>query len=664
MGKIYSCFEILHPDFKGFNFTEQSRVSPVLQKSTNHVRKAIVFSDLIKASFGSNNRSVNNYLRNLEFSNNLYESIISNQIKYDELDLQSKKELELFLNHLITMYSNTNIGKKEKNVFLKTNDVIEDITELKRLLSPYGNMDYNLADRVINMFCHFAGIETLDEAKKYIQDKIRDAEQRNIEASKKDMILEEGDYVKGIAGGIQYLGNILQNGSVSKEYLGASATSDATPLDTDVSRIMTSNGTNKDKLMQTIANGFGDIWFVLKNDDRFQTTRGAKNEEPVRRKDKLEVFETGGNGHYGIRTGFASSDINYIMLESYDERVAIEIVKNGFYIPIANRDGKIIFTFEDYEKLKSKMNGLSYFNQTEYKFSENLVNQTTENIANQIEESNRVTHEKKNKINRLIIEALKEVNLELKTVIDGDLSEGTVELIDTGSTGRGTNKPGDGDFDFIMRVDRKIISDPEELEKLKKSLLKKLNRNDSSGIIASGDFRLKDVKLDQQTIVDIDITFVEKTDQLRYSTDMCLQDRLETIYRQDSEKYKYVVANILLAKQILKEANVYKPYRSDASQGGLGGVGIENWILQNGGSFIDAARSFVQASEGKTWDEFKNIYKIWDFGENHLAIKKGNFPHDNFVYNNMSQEGYNKMCSALKKYIKQYEQEQTKERRR
>ena len=664
VGKIYSCFEILHPDFKGFNFTEQSRVSPVLQKSTNHVRKAIVFSDLIKASFGSNNRSVNNYLRNLEFSNNLYESIISNQIKYDELDLQSKKELEIFLNHLITMYSNTNIGKKETNVFLKTNDVIEDITELKRLLSPYGNMDYNLADRVINMFCHFAGIETLDEAKKYIQDKIRDAEQRNIEASKKDMILEEGDYVKGIAGGIQYLGNILQNGSVSKEYLGASATSDATPLDTDVSRIMTSNGTNKDKLMQTIANGFGDIWFVLKNDDRFQTTRGAKNEEPIRRKDKLEVFETGGNGHYGIRTGFASSDINYIMLESYDERVAIEIVKNGFYIPIANRDGKIIFTFEDYEKLKSKMNGLSYFNQTEYKFSENLVNQTTENIANQIEESNRVTHEKKNKINRLIIEALKEVNLELKTVIDGDLSEGTVELIDTGSTGRGTNKPGDGDFDFIMRVDRKILSDPEELEKLKKSLLKKLNRNDSSGIIASGDFRLKDVKIDQQTTVDIDITFVEKTDQLRYSTDMCLQDRLETIYRQDSEKYKYVVANILLAKQILKEANVYKPYRSDASQGGLGGVGIENWILQNGGSFIDAARSFVQASEGKTWDEFKNIYKIWDFGENHLAIKKGNFPHDNFIYNNMSQEGYNKMCSALKKYIKQYEQEQTKERRR
>lgn len=664
VGKVYSCFEILHPDFKGFNLSETSRVSPVLQKSTNHARKAIVFADLIKASFGSNNRSVNNYLKNLEYSNNLYENITSNRINYDELDEQSKKELEVFLNHLITMYSNTNLGKKDKNMFLKTNDVIKDITELKKLLSPYGNMDYNLADRVVNMFCHFAGIETLNEAKQYIEQKIKSAEERNIEASKSDMILEEGDYVKGISGGIQYLGNILQNGSVSKEYLGSSATSDATPLDTDVSRIMLSTGSNKDKLMQTIANTFGDIWFVLKNDDRFQTTRGAKEEEPTRRKDKLEIFETGGNGHYGIRTGFASSDINYIMLESYDERVALEIVKNGFYIPIANKDGKIIFSYEDYKKLQSKMNGLAYFNQTEYKFSENLVNQTTESLANQIEQSNKEVYAKKAKINELIIEALKEVNLELKTTIDGDLSEGTVELIDTGSTGRGTNKPGDGDFDFIMRVDRKLISNPEELEKLKTSLLKKFNRTNSSGIIASGDFRLKDVQIAPKILVDIDITFVEKTDHLRYSTDMCLQDRLMTIYNQDPEKYKYVIANILQAKQVLKEANAYKPYRSDSLQGGLGGVGIENWILQNGGSFIDAARSFTEAANGKTWDEFKEVYKIWDFGENHLAIKRGTFPHDNFVYNNMSEEGYKKMTSALKEYIKQYEQEQSKGRRR
>ena len=51
VGKIYSCFEILHPDFQGFNF-ESSMVSPVLKKSSTMSKKVIVFSDLIKSSFG------------------------------------------------------------------------------------------------------------------------------------------------------------------------------------------------------------------------------------------------------------------------------------------------------------------------------------------------------------------------------------------------------------------------------------------------------------------------------------------------------------------------------------------------------------------------------------------------------------------------------------
>ena len=155
--------------------------------------------------------------------------------------------------------------------------------------------------------------------------------------------------------------------------------------------------------------------------------------------------------------------------------------------------------------------------------------------------------------------------------------------------------------------------------------------------------------------VDIDITFTEKTDKVSYSTDMALQDRLATIQRNDPEKYKYVVANILLAKQVLKEANVYKPSRSDENQGGLGGVGIENWILQNGGSFIDASESFLAASEDKSFEEFKQNYQIWDFGENHMPSSTNPYPHDNFVSNNMSEAGYRKMVQTLKEYLKSME---------
>ncbi len=656
VGKIYSCFEILHPDFQGFNLGS-SMVSPVLKKSSTMGKKVTVFSDLIKSSFGSNNRSVNAYLKNIEFSSNLYESIKSGQIQFDSLGETEMRELTTFCNHLATLYNNTMNAKKNNEIFTSTGYVLTDILELSKKLSPDGTLDYNLGDRVIRMFCGFTGINTLEQAKEYIERKVKTADSRNRTASSSDMVLEQGDFVKGI-GGITYLRNILQNGSVSKEYLGSHAGSDATPLDTDISMIMSSDGTISEKIAATAASSYGPIWFVLKNDDRFITTRtSSETLEAKRDMSKMEVFYTGvvGQDHYGIRTGFASSEINYIVMDNYDPRVGLEIAMNGFYIPVANKEGKIVFTPKDYDELRAKMSGLSYFDENDYTFSENLITEETKYFAKQIEQSNFEVQTKREKINSIIKKSLEELGLHLKTNIDGDLTEGFVELIDTGSTGRGTNKPGDGDFDFMLRLDKTILSNPARLSELKQTILKNLGRENSSELTGTGDFRLKGVQIDTDMSVDIDITFTEKTDKVSYSTDMALQDRLATIQRNDPEKYKYVVANILLAKQVLKKAEVYKPNRGEIPQGGLGGVGIENWILQNGGSFIDAARSFVEAADGKSFSEFQLTYQIWDFGDNHLAERRGQYAHDNFVANNMSEAGYQKMVEALKEYLKSME---------
>ena len=656
VGKIYSCFEILHPDFQDFNF-ESSIISPVLKKSSTMSKKVTVFSDLIKSSFGSNNRSVNVYLKNIEFGSSLYESIKSGQIQFDSLGETEMRELNTFCSHLATLYNNTMNAKKNNETFKSTGYVLTDIIELSKKLSPDGTLDYNLADRAIRMFCGFTGIDTLEQAKEYIERKVKTADSRNRNASSSDMILEQGDFIKGI-GGIKYLRNILQNGSVSKEFLGSSASSDNTPLDTDISMIMSSDGTISEKMNATAASSYGPIWFVLKNDDRFITTRTSSEIfEAKRDMSKMEVFYTGvlGPGHYGIRTGFASSEINYIVIDNYDPRVGLEIAMNGFYIPVANREGKIVFTPKDYDELRTKMSGLSYFDENNYTFSENLITEETEYFAQQIEQSNYEVQAKREKINSVIKKSLEELGLHLKTSIDGDLTEGFVELIDTGSTGRGTNKPGDGDFDFMMRLDRTILSNPTRLSELKQTILRNLGRENSSELTGNGDFRLKGVPIGTDMSVDIDITFTEKTDNVSYSTDMALQDRLATIQRNDPEKYKYVVANILLAKQVLKKAEAYKPNRGEIPQGGLGGVGIENWILQNGGSFIDAARSFVEAADGKSFSEFQSTYQIWDFGDNHLAERRGHYAHDNFVANNMSEAGYQKMVEALKEYLKSME---------
>lgn len=652
VGKIYACFDTLHPNFEGFDFN-YSRMSPMLGKASNRTRQILIFSDLIKASFGSNNKSVNSYLDNIEIGSRLYSDIRNGNSSFSELSECDKNELVKFSLHLATLYNNTMYAKSNDDVFMCSGDVLADLDELSKRLSEDGSTDYNLGDRVVRMFCGFAGIDTLNEAKEYIEGKVSLADSRNRRAALRDMTLEKGDFVKGI-GGITYLRNILQNGSVAKEFLGVSATSDSTPLDTDVSMIMTYDGTTAEKIQGTAASSYGPIWFVLKNDDRFVTTRThEKLTEVERDRSKLEVFHTGtlGDGHYGIRTGFASSEINYIVMNEFDPRVGLEIVMNGFYIPVANLEGKIIFTPEDFDLLREKMSGLSYYGEDDYHFSSNLVSDDVLELASQIENSNRETKEKREKINAAIREALDELGLKLKTEIDGDLTEGYVELIDTGSTGRGTNKPGDGDFDMMMRLDRTIMMNPEKLGALKKTILKHLGRDGSEGIIGTGDFRLKDVSLDDVD-VDIDITFTEKTDKVLYSTDMALQDRMETIRKNDPEKYKLVVANILLAKEVLKDAGVYKPNRGEVPQGGLGGVGVENWILQNGGSFIDAARSFVEASKGKTFEEFKSSYYIWDFGDNHLAERRNAYAHDNFVSNNMSEEGYHRMVEALSSYLK------------
>ena len=657
VGKIYSCFEILHPDFQDFNFEENSMVSPVLKKATTRSKKIIVFSDLIKCAFGSNNRSVNAYLKNIDFGSGLYEKIKNGQVQFDSLGENEKQELKIFSKHLATLYNNTTIAKVENKEFKSSGDVLNDIFELSKKLSPDGTLDYNLADRTIRMFCWSTGIDTLDKAKKYIEQKIKTADSRNRNASTKDMTLEQGDFIKGIDD-IIHLGNILQNGSVSKEYLGSDATSDATPLDTDISMIMSSEGTINEKIQKTLAKDYGNIWFVLKNDDRFVNTRTIRETEDAKRDmSKIEVFHTGaaGQDHHGIRTGFASSEINYIVMENYNPKAGLEIAINGFYIPIANKEGKIIFTPKDYDKLREKMSGLSYYGEDSYSFSENLVTKETEELAQKIEQSNYEVQVKREKINNIIKKSLEELGLNLKTDIDGDLTEGFVELIDTGSTGRGTNKPGDGDFDFMMRLDKAILSNSSKLDKLKQTILKNLGKENSSEITGAGDFRLKGVQIDDKTNVDIDITFTKKTDKIAYSTDMALRDRLATIKKTDPEKYKYVVANILLAKQVLKEAGAYKPNRGEIPQGGLGGVGIENWILQNGGSFIDAAKSFVAEAGRKSFSEFQSTYQIWDFGDNHLSERKGQYPHDNFVSKNMSDAGYQRMVQALEDYLKTME---------
>ena len=786
VGKNYLVFRTMHPSANlenDFYFGSSGTISPVLQQATGDIRSGkldqmlnsrdtIIISDLLRASFGSNNRSIREYLAGLKQGQILIDQLNSGELSWEtfnqspnSMDQATKADydtLSAFAWHLATIYNSTLPGKEHpyqlihqqpdqstEDQSIPPNALQTDFANLTSLIKPNGR--YSLADRAVRYFAHFVGIEDLAGAERYMDDAVKKADTRNRKTAEyltttSDPKLQPGDLVKGMGGtrgsGIRYLSYLFQNGSISKEYLGDSSRSDTTPLDTDLSVVLNYSGDTRTidhAISSMLADGYGcGLWSVLRSDeatgeDRFIITRRDKREagqdiyDPDNDPDsrhkreattKLEAFATGvdGYGHYGIRTGFGMNTVDFFVSDRttrtgenlggvrarnngdeytlVSEVAKLEIALNGFYIPIVDRDSEeLIYTPDDYDTMRQQMSGLSHYRTGDYQFapdselelgeltldkeslsaasmpsssstsddaqgasSSSITIPSTTTIIDQLPASMAETDRKHEVINQVVkqaITSIPDLNLSYKDYLDGDLTENIVEMIDTGSTGRQTNAPGSGDFDYLARLDRSILNDPTKKQQITDALLTAFGRENDGSAIVNGNLRLKQVSIDGLAEpVDIDITFVQKTNKVQYSTDAALADRLTNIKNQSETKYRQVLANIIYAKQFLKTAGAYKPRRSPEAEGvgGLGGVGIENWVLQHGGSFKQAARDFLSVADSCSgFEDFCAHYPVWDYGENHKGIK--NKPHDNFVADNMNQEGYERMKQALRAVV-------------
>ncbi len=799
VGKNYLVFRTMHPspnleddfNFSPLSYGRPNTISPVLQQATGDIRSGkldqmlnsrdtIIVSDLLRASFGSNNRSIREYLTTLKSGQTLLDQLSSGDLDWSAfnqptnlMDKDTKANydtLSAFAWHLATLYNSTLPGKEHPYQLMHQQSGIDepsaqpnalqtDFANLTSLIKP--NSRYTLADRAVRYFAHFVGIEDLAGAEQYMDNIVKEADARNRKtaeylATTSEPKLQPGDLVKGMGGtvgdGIRYLSYAFQNGSISKEYLGDASRSDTTPLDADASIVpdQLNCGQTTNQIMNSwdrymLANDYGrGLWVVLRPDnDRFIVTRrdsrevdqsvydlsvpdanfdreGLTQEEIDRRLKeiaeakrhrreglpKLEIFATGvdGSGHYGIRTGFGMNLVDHCVTDStridstpVSEVTKLEIALDGFYIPIVDRDSEeLIFTPADYDKMREQMSGLSHYHTGDYQFAPDSeldlpstdVGKTTipstNAIIDQLPTSIAETDHKHEVINQAIKQAIAgipELNLSYKDYLDGDLTENIVEMIDTGSTGRQTNAPGSGDFDYIARLDRSILNDPTKKQQITDALLAafgkadevngtsnqidNLDHNedgegegeagqaDNKSRIVNGNLRLKQVSINGLAEpVDIDITFAQKTNKVQYPTDAALADRLSNIKQQSETKYQQVLANIIYAKQFLKAAGAYKPRRSPEAKGigGLGGVGIENWVLQHGGSFKQAARDFLAVADNcSSFEDFCAHYPVWDYGENHKGIRSK--PHDNFVADNMNPEGYERMKQALRTVV-------------
>lgn len=579
----------------------------------------------------------------------------------------------------------------------------------------------NLKDKIVSYIGHSAGYDSFNQMVEDINKIRNETDKRNRKRAEeyrnKPFMFEEGDFLRCI-GGIKALTGSINKGNVSKEfmcsYTGTSG-SDTTPLDVDITYMYPKSGITTSIDGGTTGWGFGNVFVVIKKDNpNLNITRdsGGNLLESEYDVNKIETFGTktiqGGTGiHWGARTGITFTDIDFILyketkiiernadgLPQVDENgdivyvknsiqipnyewvpivhdalaeIQFEIARNGYYIPVFDMLGRLSFTPEQYDELRSKMCGLPHYTSEEYHISNKLDFPGIDELIEIKKADMKKTTVREKLIREKIKEIMKTSKLKVDTIavtdtLSTDLTEGIVQLIGTGSTSRGTNVPDDSDFDYMLKVDKKVVqTGMDELI----SSLKNIKHDEDN----SHDNRVKlvGVTIDGLDIkIDTDISIAQKQNDIIYSTEMALEERLETIRKQSQSAYEKVIANIVYAKQFLKEIGTYKHARVDKTSGGLGGVGVENWILQNGGSFRQACETFMdKAIDHETgqivpFENFRKTYTIWDFGENHES--KGQHPFDEYVSLNMNEAGYNKLVKELPKKLKEINEGLSKNR--
>ncbi len=525
--KMYKCFGLLYPNLEyerggnPLNFSDNSRIAPQFHDkfleslgsknvSNTEKRFLVIYNDLLRIAVKSGSRDLLDYLDNLEKGNDLFYALTNTNLTYESLDEENKRIVDIFLSHLITLYENTKKGKNTRGIFDKL-PVKNKLEILMRLFKT--NNRYDIKDRIVRSFAFQAGYKSFAELKEAVLKAIREADERNRKVGEKlengELFqFEEYDFVRGI-GDFKALEGSLQNGNVSKEHLSVfreTSESDTTPLDIDITLV-----TKTDSIYSAIKDtptgfGFGNIFIIIKKDNPnlnisrdkdgniISTTYDASKIEMFGTHTPLGGFET----HWGARTGIALTDIDYILYKKnltiddtkpYDEAgnlnygkttkkpyddlsvIKFSIAKNGYYIPVIDFSGKLIFTVKEYEELRKKMAGLSYYGVDNYEFSPTMISEDAKIICEELEKNRQETLLKEQKVVDKIKKALYEYGFSsVKSTLDTNLDYNVAELFNTGSTGRGNNMIGAGDFDFILRVDREILFNPEKLNALRQKL--------------------------------------------------------------------------------------------------------------------------------------------------------------------------------------------------
>ena len=654
VGKVFRVFEILHPPQQLEGKLVNANLSPTLRALGHRDRMMVFYKDLLRTHVASGNRELQTYFKTMSELDDLASYNSVEEVK--ALPEAEQRQWMNIMRKFSVLLQNSTFGSMHEEA---TRPITAD-APLEILFERYQSLQKDLSlqpgqsvkERLEEMFLRPIGLSSIEEVEAFGKQKKQGADVRNralVAASSEGVItIQAGDMLKGFDH--NYFANILQNGSVAKEFLGSSADSDATPLDTDLSLVTPTDaaGGLAHAIDQSLAKGYGSVLLCVRPKDTFRLTTSEDEPEALRSQarartpDQIEYFKTAvlsKERHMGIRTGFPLTEVDFIALQDggKDQKtlrnLSMDIVVNGYYIPIVDRAGKVLFTPQEFDTYREQFcSGLLSLGQPPFEvhLAEPLAD-TLNAISTEIQENQRSLDEGQAHITEVVRSILKEF---------GALSPDQELLLeDTGSSGRGTGVPGAIDFDFVLKLDPIAM---KKQMKIQETIAKRLGGSANGGN-TDGQLRLVDVPFNNQKI-EVDIAFVPQAEVRLFESHDAVRERLRSIKTTSGEgAYEQVQATIVYTKRLLKKAEVYKK----AEQGGLGGIGVENWILAHHGNFIEAAQSFLAAAkpDGKTLtplETFQQTYLLFDPGAN----AKFAGTHDHFG-RNLSQKGYQTMVTTL-----------------
>lgn len=334
--------------------------------STVEMIKALFWRDLLHIAIDSADPSLYAYLSNLQADQALVESAKKSDFK--QLSRAEVVQIEHFFNRLEVLVRDLSFRNNFETQAMPVS-VGASLSQRFRALQtalrvPDGG---RLTDQVMALYLAKSGYVDIEAILQHMDAVKAAAHTRNAENERvADAVFDfhEGDLIKVV--NLEYVHYVLLGGFRSGEFLGSvglSASSDRTPFDSDFWRLQHSDvSTNSDaSIVETLkAGNRGEISFVIKNRGQFSgavdsdATTVDQNLAATKHKYELIHSRLIGIRHYGVRTGIASTEIDAIILNTDIpnaklSRLYFQIANNGFYIPVCDKYGNVLFKPEDYQ---------------------------------------------------------------------------------------------------------------------------------------------------------------------------------------------------------------------------------------------------------------------------------------------------------------------------